>query len=399
MAATTKLTNTAIKGRLKTGRHSDGGGLYLRVKPHTEPNGGKSWSFMWKRDGLQREIGLGAYPSTSLKLARKKAETAREALSAGIDPRKALKPPRVITFLDVATACMEARGLDKMNPKTKRKWERTALERCKHLHSRPVESIDREDILKVLKPIWTSTPETARIVRSQLEIIMNYAKGRHWRLGENPALWKGGLDAVLSPISRKNIRHQPAMPYSEVPAFIERLQEREAVSALALEFTILTGARTSETLLAVPDEFDLPNALWTLPGVRMKSGRPHSVPLSPRAMEIVTPLIEAQSGEYVFPSNRPDRPLSNMAMLMLLKRMGETDITVHGYRSSFRDFSGDCTAYSRDVAEAALSHSIGDAVERSYRRGNALEKRRGLMNLWADYCAGLHSGEVVALHG
>ena len=261
MAATRKLTDTAIK-RIKTaGRHSDGGGLYLRVKA----TGGRSWSFMWKRDGLQRELGLGSYPDTSLKLARGKAQKAREALSSGIDPRTALRPPKVITFLDTATACMQARKLDEMNPKTKRKWERMALERCKHLHNRPIESIDREDILKLLKPIWDATPETGRIVRSQLEIIFNYAKGRRWHKGENPAQWKGGLETVLKPIDRSKVQHHKAMAYDDVPAFIARLQERDAVAARALEFTILTAARTSETLEAVVSEFDLDAGLWQYP--------------------------------------------------------------------------------------------------------------------------------------
>lgn len=395
MAATKKLTDTAIKRLKRAGRHSDGGGLYLRVKG----TGGKSWSFMWKRSGFQREIGLGAYPDTSLKLARSKAATAREALADNKDPRAALRPPEVITFLDVATACMKSRNLDDKNPKTKRKWERTALERCKHLHSRPIESIHREDILSILEPIWTKTPETARIARSHLEIILNYARGRLWITGDNPAQWKGGLDAVLGEISRKNVRHHPAMDYVDVPAFVEQLAQREAISARALEFTILTGARTSETLDAVIGEFDLDAALWAIPAERMKSGRPHTVPLSPRAVEIVWELRKASLSDFVFPGQKRERPLSNLAMLMLLRRMEVTGITVHGFRSSFRDWAGDCTSYSRDVAEAALSHSVGDAVERSYRRGDALEKRRGLMNLWAEYCAGLHSGEVVALHG
>ena len=395
MAAIEKFTDTAIRKLKKAGRHSDGGGLYLRVKG----TGSKSWSFMWKRDGLQREIGLGAYPNTSLKLAREKATTAREALAGGIDPRVALRPPKLITFLDTAMACMDARKLDTMNPKTKRKWERTALERCKHLHSRPVESIEREDILRILTPIWDATPETARIVRSQLEIILNYAKGRQWRKGDNPAQWKGGLDAVLQPIDRSKVRHHPAMDYNDVPAFIMLLRAREAVSAMALEFTILTGARTSEVLLAVPNEFDLEKALWTLPAERMKSGRPHVVPLSPCALKIVTRLLAAQSGDYVFPSNRPSRPLSNLAMLMLLRRMKVTGITVHGFRSSFRDWAGDRTSFSREIAEAALAHSVGNAVERSYRRQNALDKRRNLMNLWADYCLGVNNTKVVQLHG
>ena len=267
MAATRKLTDTAIRRIKKAGRHSDGGGLYLRVKA----SGGRSWSFMWKREGLQRELGLGAYPDTTLKLAREKAKDAREALSSGIDPRTALRPPQIITFLQTAKACMEARKLDEMNPKTKRKWERTALERCKHLHNRPIESIEREDILKVLTPIWDATPETGRIVRSQLEIIFNYAKGRRWHKGENPAQWKGGLEAVLKPIDRSKVQHHKAMPYDDLPAFVAKLRQRDAIAARALEFTILTASRTSETLEAVISEFDLDAGIWAISGDRMKS--------------------------------------------------------------------------------------------------------------------------------
>lgn len=395
MAATTKLSDKAIKALAKAGRYSDGGGLYLRVKG----TGGKSWSFMWKRSGLQREIGLGSYPDTSLKVARGKAETARKALAEGIDPRTALRPPELKTFLDAAQGCMKARNLDAKSPKTKRKWERTALERCKHLHNRPIESISREDVLKIIEPMWTATPETARIARSHIEIILNYAKGRQWITGDNPAQWKGGLEAVLSKPNRNNVRHHPAMDYAEVPAFMALLAERDAIAARALEFAILTGARTSEVLDAVISEFDLEAAIWTIPAERMKPGRPHKVPLSPRALEIVNEMRSAPVSDFIFPGQKRNCPLSNTSMLMLLRRMKVTGITVHGFRSSFRDWTGDCTNYSRDVAEAALSHAVGDAVERSYRRGDALEKRRGLMTLWADYCAGNHSGEIVRLHG
>lgn len=395
MAATNKLTDTAIKKIKSAGRHSDGGGLYLRVKG----TGGKSWSFMWKRSGLQREIGLGSYPDTSLKLARSKAKTARKALAGNRDPRIALRPPEVRTFLDAAQGCMKARNLDTKNPKTKRKWERTALERCKHLHNRPIESITREDILKIIEPIWITTPETARIARSHLEIILNYAKGRQWITGDNPAQWKGGLEAVLTAPDRKNVRHHPAMDYADVPGFMAQLVERDAISARVLEFTILTGARTSEALEAVISEFDLKAAIWTVPAERMKPGREHKVPLSPRAVEIVKEMRAAPLSDYIFPGQKQNRPLSNLSMLMLLRRMKVTGVTVHGFRSSFRDWAGDCTNYSRDVAEAAISHAVGDAVERSYRRGDALEKRRGLMTLWADYCAGVHLGDVVQLHG
>lgn len=390
-----KLTATKAKSLGKTGRHSDGGGLYLRV----QIGGRKSWLYMWKRQGVQREIGLGSFTAVSLKAARQKAKTAREALANGSDPRDALNPPKAQTFLDTAKACLAARDLDTMNPKTKRKWERTAYELAMPMHHKPIDTISRDDVLRVVAPIWKTTPETGRIVRSQLEIIFNYAKGRGWREAENPALWRGGLDAVLAPVTRANIKHHAAMPYDDIPAFMGSLRERDAVAALALEFAILTATRTSETLDAVISEFDLDAGLWAIPSARMKSGRPHTVPLSDRAIEIVREMRDAPVSNYIFAGQRPNRPLSNMSMMMLLRRMKIENVTVHGFRSTFRDWAGDKTLYPREVAEAALSHSVGDIVERSYRRGNALEKRRALMRAWSDHCLGETSASVVALYG
>ena len=403
MAGIEKFKDTQIKNlkpRLKEGkmidsRYSDGGGLYIRVKS----TGGKSWSFMWKRNKLQREIGLGSYPDVGLKAARNKARIAREAVANGNDPRMALNPPREHTFEEVAKACMESRGVYEMNPKTIRKWERTAFELCSHLKNRPVDGITRDDILNVLEPVWKKTPETGRIMRSHLEIIFNYAKGRRWSEVENPALWKGGLETVLKMPDRSNVKHHAAMPYAELPSFIIELRKREAISARALEFIILTGVRTSEGINTTIDEFDLEKAIWNIPASRMKSGRPHSVPLSDRALEIVNTMRETPQSEFIFPS-RGGKPLSNIAMLNLLKkRMGFSEYTVHGFRSSFRDWAGNCTSFSREIAEASLAHSIGNSVERSYRRSDALEKRRALMQAWADYCGGEQSGEVVRLHG
>ena len=395
MASHNKLTSAGVKAISKPGRHSDGGGLYLRVKP----TGGKSWSFMWKRQGLQRELGLGPFPDVSLKAARVKATTAREALAVGNDPRSALKPAVIHTFGETARDCMSERNLDKMNPKTKRKWERTSFEHCRDWRNRPIESINRDDVYRVLSPIWNKTPETGRIVRSQLEIIFNYAKGRGWMKGENPALWKGGLEAVLKPVTRKNVKHHAAMPYDGIPEFMVALKASDATAARALELTILTAARTSEVLKATVGEFDLDARLWVLPADRMKSSRPHNVPLSPRAVELVQEMRRASTSPFIFPGQNPTRPLSNMSMTMLLRRMNQNDITVHGFRSSFRDWAGDCTTFPREVAEAALSHSVGDAVERSYRRKDALEKRRTLMQAWSDYCSGKPSADVVTLYG
>jgi integrase len=397
----------AVNGKLKPGRHSAGDNLYLRVKYETKGFDGKSWSYMWKRNGLQREIGLGPAKKLGLGDARELASIAGKAIALGADPKLALRPQDGKTFFNAAKACLASRNLDGINPKTeqkyspktKRKWERTVFEISAPLHRRAIQDISKRDILSILKPLWTSTPETARIVRSHLEIIMNYAKGLDWFVGENPAMWKGGLSFLLPELPRNKDSNHPAMNYNEVPSFIRDLKARKAMSARALHFTILTGARTSETLEAVWDEFDIEKALWAVPAPRMKGGRDHIVPLSDTALAIVKSMKETQHSEYVFPGYRPNRPLSNMAMLTLLKRMNRNDITVHGFRSSFRDWTGDCTMFPREVAEAAISHRVGDKSELAYRRGTALEKRKQLMQLWAEYCTGSYSGDVVQLHG
>lgn len=393
MAGLEKFTAKGVKALKGTGRHSDGGGLYLRI----QKGGRKSWLFMWKRHGRQREIGLGSFQLVSLKAARTKAQTARDALAMGLDPREALKPAEGVTFLKAAQACMASRQLDTMNPATKQKWERTALKRCKHLHSRDVSNIGREDILRVLKPIWTKTPETARIARSHLEIIFDYAEGRGWREGTNPAKWRGGLEPILPKHDRKSVKHHPAMDYDALPAFMVELRDQEALSARALELLILTATRTTETRACVASEFDLPNQIWAIPGARMKMDEDHIIPLSRRAVEIVEPLLaDCGTDGFLFPGHKPGKSLSNMAMAQLLRRMGQTSITVHGFRSTFRDWAGDRTNYAKEVAEAALSHSVGSVVERSYRRKRALEKRRALMEDWARFVSG-ETADVIDL--
>ena len=396
MAGKEKLSATKVKALKEPGRHSDGGGLYLRIQ-----NGGrKSWVFTWKRQGTQRDLGLGSFETVTLANARKKAKVARDALADGKDPRDVLRPPPEKTFLDTAKACLEARKLDTMSPKTKRKWERTAYEISKPLHRKDVGSVTREDVLSVLNPIWERTPETGRIVRAQLEIIFDYAKGRYWSKSENPAKWKGGLEAVLTLPSRKDVKHHAAMDYSEIPKFMAQLRQRGAMSARALEFTILTMVRTSETLNAVWSEFDLEKRLWTIPAARMqKTKEEHQVPLTEGALNILKELNEVRLSEYVFPGQRVGRPLSNMAMLNLLGRMGRKDLTVHGFRSTARDWVGNETNHQREIAEQALSHIVGNEVERSYRRGRALDKHRRLLEDWERYCLAQNVADVVKLHG
>ena len=256
-------------------------------------------------------------------------------------------------------------------------------------------------MVKVLKPIFERTPETGRQTRYRIEYVLDYATTLGMREGDNPARWRGHLKTLFGTTKRETKKHFAAMPYSQIPEFMTDLRERDAMAALALEFTILTCARTSETLEAQWPEINFDDGLWTVPAARMKMKREHAVPLSDRVLEILNELYPNRTSDkgYVFPGARPNRPLSNMSMNMLLRRMKIENATTHGFRSTFRDYAGDCTSFSREVAEAALSHAVGGAVERSYRRSDALEKRRALMQSWADYCGGEQTGEVVRLHG
>jgi integrase len=240
-------------------------------------------------------------------------------------------------------------------------------------------------VLRVLKPHWQRIPETAARLRSRIEKVLDAARAKGYREGENPARWRGHLDTLLPPRQKLTRGHYAAMPYAELPAFMTRLRACEGMAAQALEFAILTAARSGEVLGLRWSEIDLGAKVWTVPATRIKAGREHRVPLSPRALAIIEGLWPVRVSEFVFPGHRSDRPLGDMALHMVLKRM-EIPYTVHGFRSSFRDWCGEATNFPREVAEAALAHVVGDETERAYRRGDALEKRRKLMDAWATYC-------------
>ncbi|MGX5718571.1 tyrosine-type recombinase/integrase [Shinella zoogloeoides] len=381
-----KLNARGVTAITKPGRHSDGGGLYLVV----DKSGAKRWVFLYRRDGTLREMGLGGLKAVTLARARELAGKARAGLQAGVDPIEAKNraPVAVPTFGEEADDFIVAMGPQFRNAKHLDQWKMTLKVYTAPLRSKRVDEISTADVLEVLKPIWLTKPETAARLRGRIERVLDAAKVRGHRSGENPALWRGHLDKLL-PKRRKLTRgHHAAMPYGDVPAFVADLRKREAMAARALEFTILTAARSGETFGATWKEIDLKAALWTISADRMKAGREHRVPLTPRAVEILTELSGLGTGPdaYVFPGQREGRPLSTMAMDMILRRM-KIDMTVHGFRSSFRDWAGEETAFPRDVAEAALAHVVGDQTERAYRRGDALEKRRKLMAAWADFCA------------
>lgn len=402
-----KLTDTAAKSStLKVGRHSDGGGLYLNVSA----TGSKSWLFMWVVSGKRREMGLGAYPAIGLAAARKLATDCRAAVAEGRDPiaeRKA-DAPSDPTFGECADELISSMRGSWRNAKHREQWVSTlsrkrdddgALVRdgyCLKLVDKKVGAIGTSDVLEALKPIWVEKAETASRLRGRIERVLDYAKAKGWRTGENPALWRGHLANILPARQKLQRGHHAAMPYDQVPEFLVRVRASEALAARALELTILTAARSGETLNAAWPEFDLTSAVWTVPASRMKAGKEHRVPLVPRVVELLTQLQDARVNDYVFPGQRKDRPLSNMAMEMLLRRM-KVDVTTHGFRSAFRDWVGEETGFPREVAEQALAHVIGSATERAYRRRDALEKRRKLMEAWAAYCEPAEGGNVVKM--
>jgi integrase len=260
----------------------------------------------------------------------------------------------------------------------------------------PVDKITTDDVLAVLKPLWNDRPETASRLRGRIERVLDAAKAQGLRAGENPARWRGHLDQLLPRRQRLTRGHHAAMNYADVPAFIANLQSRQAVAARALEFAILTAARSGEVLGARWDEFDLDRAVWTVPANRMKAGREHRVPLSRRALRIVKALHETVAGEFVFPGQRSGKPLSAMALEMVLRRMKVDGVTVHGFRSAFRDWSAECTNFTNEVCEAALAHVIENKAEAAYRRGDLFDKRRKLMEAWAAHCTAPKAGKVVA---
>ncbi|UVK39915.1 integrase arm-type DNA-binding domain-containing protein [Mesorhizobium sp. AR10] len=390
-----KLTDVKVKSdKLKPGRHSDGGGLYLNVSPTST----KSWLFMWTpAGGRRREMGLGAYPAVTLAKARGKAAECRVTIEEGRDPIAERAKEEEPDFGDCADKFLASMEGSWRNEKHRAQWKMTLLEYCKPMRPKKVSLVGTDDVLEVLTPIWSEKPETASRLRGRIERVLDFAKTKGWRSGENPALWRGHLKNVLPARKKLSRGHHPAMPYPEVPSFVARLRIAEAIAARALEFLILTTARSGEVYGAKWPELDFDAGVWTVPAKRMKAGKEHRVPLSKRALEVVKSLYETKISDYVFPGQGKDKPLSTSAMDMLLGRMKVDEFTVHGFRSSFRDWAGDKTNFPREVAEAALAHEIGSAVERAYRRADAIEKRRKLMQAWADYLAAKKVGNVVNL--
>lgn len=386
-----RLSARSVQSAAKPGRHSDGGGLYLVV----DKGGAKRWVFLYRCRATQRlrEMGLGGFANVPLAKAREKAAQARGQLAAGIDPLSSrgtkLDQP---TFGEMAEHFIEAMAASWKSEKHRSQWESTLATYCASIQDLPVGSVTTEHVLAVLQPIWQRIPETASRVRSRIEQILDAAKAKGMRLGENPARWRGHLDRLLPSRGRvRKVKHHAALSYSELPAFMQKLRAQNGVSARALEHLILTATRTSETLDVVFDEFASNELLWTIPAERMKGGVEHRVPLHPRVVEIIKQQSKVRQNEFVFPGTRPGRPLSQTAMLMLLRRMGYGHVTAHGFRSTFRDWAGDRTTFPREVAEAALAHAVPNEVEAAYLRGTFFEKRRKLMAAWANYCLSVNN--------
>jgi integrase len=365
------------------GRHADGGGLYLSISP----NGGRRWVFLFRWHGKPTEIGFGSARDVTLARARELASAARLKLSEGINPKEARRPLEGVTFGECADRVIEAMRPSWRNSKHAAQWEMTLRDYAAPLRRLPVDKITTDDVLLVLKPIWNKKPETASRLRGRIERVLDAAKAQGLRGGENPARWRGHLDQLLPKRQRLTRGHHAAMNYADVPAFIASLQTRQATAALALEFAILTAARSGEVLGARWAEFDLERAVWTIPAMRMKARREHRVPLSRRALKIVNAMHEARGGDFVFAGQKADKPLSVMALEMVLRRMRIENVTVHGFRSAFRDWAAECTNFTNEVCEAALAHVIENKAEAAYRRGDLFDKRRKLMEAWAVYCA------------
>lgn len=376
------------------GRHSDGGGLYLLVRRRGDTLE-KLWLFRYKRGGRagakEKTLSLGPIRDVTLAEARRKASLCRAALHKGEDPKTAIDRPKdAPTFGELADDLVQEVIKGFKNKKTGDGWKLTLGDTyCASLRRKRVNEANVADVLEVLKPVWLSRPETARRMRERIERVFDVAKAKGHREGENPARWKGHLKFMM-PLQPAGKNHHRALDWKLMPDCYRRVRALDSLSALALEWTFLTAARTAETIGAPRSEVDRESKVWTIPGARMKEGREHRVPLTDRLIEIFDETA-AYSKIWIFPARDPREHMSGMAMMQCLKRL-EIDATVHGFRSTFRDWAGDCTNFPREIAEAALSHLVGDEAELAYRRSDALERRRKLMLKWQSYCMSRMNG-------
>ena len=383
--ARNKLSETKIRTHDTPGLLGDGDGLWLRV----QKGGSKNWIFIYRRGKERVELGLGGYgrgtAPVSLALAREKAEGIRQQLARGEDPRAIRRPLKPKTFHDCMEDLISAKESEWTNPKHAAQWKMTLREYAKPLHDLPVADIVMGDVKDCLMEHWQERPETADRLRSRIQAVIDYAIAHEWRTAGNPARWKGLLDKVMPKRQKLTRGHHAALSYRQMPEMITKLRSSSGTAARAVEFLALTATRTGEAREALFDEIDAYAKTWTIPAERMKAGKEHVVPLSDRALQLVDIMRQRATSVYMFGG---DKPVSATAMTKAL-RLASPDkaATLHGLRSSFRDWCGDCTEYPRELAEAALAHAVGNAVEQAYRRSDALEKRRALMQDWSNYCA------------
>lgn len=383
-----KLTDAAIKRLDQPGIYSDGDGLFLRVRK----GGSRQWFFITRRGGKRAEIGLGGYGQgtapVSLALAREKADAIRQQLARGIDPRDERRPARVITFKHCMDELLASKEGGWKNDKHRAQWHMTLRDYAEPLHDLPIADIAVGDVKAALEPHWTVRPVTADRLRSRIQAVLDYGIAHGWRTAGNVARWRGLLDKVMPP-RQKVAGHHAALAYADAPKVAKALRESTGVAARAVEFVMLTAARTGEARGATFDEIDTVARTWTVPAERMKAGKAHVVPLSERALAIVEAMRQRATGSLIFGGGIEDRPISDTAMTKALRLASpDKSATLHGLRSTFRDWCGDKTEFPREVAEAALAHTLSDKVEAAYRRSTALEKRRELMTAWEGYLNG-----------
>ncbi len=382
------LTAKEIDGLKEPGRYKDQRGLFLRVRE----TGSKQWNLVMQHSGKTYDIALGEYPRVGLKAARESFEATRARIKGGsydrdIEAAKTTPPPAVPTFEGVFQRWMKQNEEGFRNLKHRQQWKNTLRDYCGAIMSKPVSEITTDDIVRILEPIWSEKAETASRIRGRIERVLSAAKAYGHRAGENPAAWRDNLDMVLGKRKKLQRGHHAALPYKQMPDFWKRLSKLNSTSSAALRWTVLTAARSGETREARWGEIDAENRLWIVPAVRMKGGREHVVPLTEEALTILAEMRKLGEEGLIFPGARGGRPLSDMALTMCARGLVD-GITVHGFRSTFRDWAGDETSHQREVAEAALAHISGDAVEQAYRRGTAIEKRKSLMSDWTDFVSG-----------
>jgi len=391
-----KLSALAVTRAKEPGYYGDGAGLYLQVSKSLT----KSWIFRFTMSGRQREMGLGALHTVTLSQAREKAKECRSKLLDRVDPLEArntakldeaLDRAKAMTFDECAAAYIAAHRGSWKNAKHAAQWVSTlATYASPVIGALPVASVSTAMVVKLLQPIWEEKTETATRVRARVESVLDWATVSHFRAGENPARWRGHLDNLLAdPGKLSKVVHHAALPWQAIDAFMTDLRGREGIAARAVELAILTATRSGEVRGATWGEFDLGEAMWTIPAERMKGGREHRVPLSTTAIAMLRTAVRVSDEALVFPGARAGTPLSDMSLTAVLRRMGRKDITVHGFSSTFRDWCAESigNSFPREVCEHALAHSLPDKVEAAYRRGDLIEKRKVLMQVWADYCA------------